>query len=160
MVDAPVKERVQQMEGARASMVAIGAVCLIVAIAVAILGRVSGTTVEKIGDTTTTKSWPSEALITSLLAIGAVLVIVGFLWTRITSITVLGAEIGLSADEKEMVANALTKKVPGAKPEAAAKAALNVVSALTEQKAAGAALTDADISTMVEQHTQDLQRAG
>ena len=113
------------------------------------------------GDTTTTKSWPSETLITSLLAIGAVLVIVGFLWARITSIKVAGAEIGLSDDEKEKVANALTEKVPeGANPEEAAKAALSAVSALTEQKATGAALTDADISTMVEQHTQDLQPAG
>ena len=161
MVGAPVKEQVQHHQGAHPSMVAIGAACLIVAIAVGILGRVSGTTVEKVGDTTTTKSWPSETLITSLLAVGAVLVIVGFLWDRITSIKVAGAEIGLSDDEKEKVADALTEKVPeGAKPEEAAKAALSVVSALTEQKAAGGGLTDADISTMVERHTQDLQPAG
>lgn len=44
MVGAPVKEQVQQKQGAHASMVAIGAACLIVAIAVGILGRVSGTT--------------------------------------------------------------------------------------------------------------------
>jgi hypothetical protein len=132
-----------------------------VAILVGILGRVSGSTVEKVGNETTTKSWPSETLITSLLAVGAVLVIVGFLWARITSIKVAGAEIGLSDDEKEKVAEALTEKMPeDAKPDEAAKAALSALAALTEQKAAGASLTDAEISTVVEQHTQDLRQAG
>jgi hypothetical protein len=161
MADAPVTEQVEQKQGAHKWMVGIGVACLIVAIVVGILGRISGSTVHKVGDTTITKSWPSETLITSLLAVGAVLVIVGFLWARITSIKVAGAEIGLSDDEKTKVAEALTKKVPeDAKPEEAAKAALNVMTALTEQKATGAALTDAEISTAVDQHTQDLPRAG
>ena len=157
----PVKEQVQQKEGAHAWMVVIGVACLAVAVAIGILGRVSGSIVEKVGDTTTTKSWPSETLITSLLAVGAVLVIVGFLWARITSIKVAGAEIGLSDDEKNKVAEALTQEVPeDAKPEEAAKAALNVMTALTDKKAAGAALTDAEITTAVAQHTHDLPRAG
>jgi heme/copper-type cytochrome/quinol oxidase subunit 2 len=156
-----VKERVEQKTGAHGWMVFIGVVCLIVAIAVAIFGRVSGSTVEKIGDVTTTKAWPSETLITSLLTVGAVLVIVGFLWARITSIKVAGAEIGLSDDEKKTVSDTLTKKMPeGAKPEAAAQAALGVATALTEQKAAGASLTDDQISKVVEQHTKDLTTAG
>jgi heme/copper-type cytochrome/quinol oxidase subunit 2 len=151
------RSQVQQKKGAHVSMVIIGAVCLIVAILVGILGRVSGSTVKKVGDETTTKSWPSETLITSLLAVGAVLIIVGFLWARITSIKVAGAEIGLSDDEKRKVADTLTEKVPNdAKPGEVAQAAMNVVTALTEEKAAGASLTDDQISTVVDQHTKGL----
>jgi hypothetical protein len=154
---APGKEQVEQRQGAHGWMVGIGAACLIVAIVVGILGRVLGSTVVKVGDTTTTKSWPSETLITSLLAVGAVLVIVGFLWARITSIKVAGAEIGMSDDEKAKAAKAISEKVPGnAPPQDAANAAFNVANALTEQKAAGAALTDAEISQVVNQHTQNL----
>jgi hypothetical protein len=150
-------EQVQQKEGAHDGMVAIGAVCLAVAILVGILGRVSGSTVEKVGDTTITKFWPSEALITSLLAVGAVLIIAGFLWARITSIKVAGAEIGLSDAEKEAVAKTLTEKVPeDADPKKATEAMVNAVAALTEEKAAGAPLTPDQISTVAEQHTRDL----
>jgi hypothetical protein len=156
-----VKEQVEQKQGAHKWMVVIGVSCLSAAVVTAILGRVSGSSVEKVGTTTTTKAWPSETLITSLLAVGAVLVIVGFLWARITSIKVAGAEIGLSDDEKKKVAAALTQKVPeDVKPEEAATAAMSVVTALAEQKAAGAALTDAEISKAVEQHTQGLASNG
>src|SRR4051795_9095378 len=132
-----VKEQVEQKQGAHAWMVVIGGACLVLTIAVGILGRVSGSTVEKVGDTTTTKSWPSETLITALLAVGAVLIVVGFLWARITTIKVAGAEIGMSAREQEQIADNLTSKVPAdAEPAEAAKAAAGVVAALTEEKAA------------------------
>jgi len=156
MVGQPV-EQIEQKRGAHVWMVIIGSACLGVAIAVGILGRLSGSTVEKVGGKTTTKSWPSETLITSLLAVGAVLIIVGFLWARITSIKVAGAEIGLSDDEKEKVAETLTAKVPKeANAEDAAKAAVGVVTALTQEKVAGTSLTNDRIATVVEEHTKHL----
>lgn len=154
-------EHVQQKQGAHKGMVAIGAVCLIAAIVVALLGRASGSTVVKVGDTTTTKSWPSESLITSLLAVGAVLVVVGFLWARITTIKVAGAEIGLSDAEKTEVAKTLTEKVPeDADPKQATEAMVNAVTALTEEKAAGTPLTPDRISTVADQHTKELAKPG
>jgi hypothetical protein len=54
----------------------------------------------------------------------------------------------------------LKEKVPeNAKPKEAAEAALSVGAELTEQKAAGASLTDKRISELVNQHTDDLPTA-
>jgi heme/copper-type cytochrome/quinol oxidase subunit 2 len=158
---AQAAEQVQQKKGAHVAMVAIGAVCLIVATVVAVLGRASGSTVEKVGDTTTTKSWPSETLITSLLAVGAVLIIVGFLWARITTIKVAGAEVALSDAEKKDVADTLTEKVPeDADPKEAAAATVNVMTALTEEKATSGPLTQAKISAVADQHFEGLTTSG
>lgn len=53
--------------------------------------------------TTTTKSVPSDTILTALLSAGAVLILVGFFYGRISSIKVLGAEIGLTPEEADKV---------------------------------------------------------
>jgi hypothetical protein len=71
-----------------------------------------------------------------------VLIIVDTCAPRITSIKVAGAEIGLTDEERKKVADTLTVKVPeDAKRGEAAKAAVSVMAARTEEKAAGAPLT-------------------
>ena len=61
---------------------------------------------------TTTKEWPSDTLLTALLATGAVLFTVGLLYARISVIKVPGGgEITLSQEEKDKVAEKVAEKV-------------------------------------------------
>lgn len=64
--------------------------------------------------TTTIKNAPSDALLTAVLATGAVLILVGYLYDRITSIKLPGGtEIGLSSDETKTARNQVTRRLEG-----------------------------------------------
>lgn len=92
--------------------------------------------------TTKTKEVPSETLLTSLLASGAVLILVGVLYARINSIRLPGgAEIGLTDSEKQTTA----QKVAEAMPDTATKAevaAATVEATAKVQQAKAAATTE------------------
>ena len=134
---AQSNQRVVLAAGAHEALVAIGLVLAVLAVAVAVSGRVAGTTVTKKGDTTTTKSWPSETEFTALLSSGAVLVLTGFLWTRISAIKLPGgAEIDLNSDEQQKTAAAVAAKMgPDAPPQKVAEATQKAVSAVRRAKA-------------------------
>lgn len=71
--------------------------------------------------TTKTQAGPSESLLTAVLGAGAALIVVGFLYGRISSIKLPGgAEIGLTPDEKQR----MLEKAVAANPEEPAKVAM------------------------------------
>lgn len=72
---------------------------------------------------TKTKNGPSESLLTALLGAGAGLIVIGFLYGRISSIKLPGGtEIGLGSDEKKEVMQKAIEANPD-DPEKAAKVA-------------------------------------
>lgn len=60
---------------------------------------------------TTTKSLISDTELTGVLSVGAVLIIIGLLWSRITVIKVLGAEVDLSSNEQKKAMTRIKKHV-------------------------------------------------
>jgi len=86
----------------------------------------SGSTTTATGGTskTTTKGMPSEAVLLSLLGTGAILVLAGALYNRLSAIKLPGgAEITLTPEEREQVAAKVAEKAgAGADPEAVARA--------------------------------------
>jgi Na+-transporting methylmalonyl-CoA/oxaloacetate decarboxylase gamma subunit len=90
--------------------------------------------------TTKTKSGPSEGLLTALLGSGAALVVVGFLYGRISSIKLPGGvEVGLTKDEEdkaaEKVGEKLKEKSGGAvDPATAAQVAQKATEHLSQAK--------------------------
>ncbi len=135
--DAQSNVRVVLAAGAHRALVAIGVVLVLLALAVAVVGRLAGTVVTKNGDSTTTKSWPSDTDFTALLSSGAVLVLTGFLWSRISAIKLPGgAEIDLSSDEQKQTAAAVAEKLgPNAAPQKVAEETQKAVSAVRRAKA-------------------------
>jgi hypothetical protein len=135
--DAQSNQRVVLAAGAHKVLVAIGLLLVLLALAVAVFGRVAGTTVTKKGETTTTKAWPSETEFTALLSAGAVLVLTGFLWSRISAIKLPGGgEIDLNSDEQKKTAAAVAAKLgPDASPQKVAEETQKAVSAVRRAKA-------------------------
>lgn len=71
-------------------------------------GTTSKTATVQANETTTTKGVPSDTVLEAILATGGVLILVGFLYGRISTIKIPGGgEIDLSADEKQQVASAV-----------------------------------------------------
>jgi len=148
----------------KTSLVVLGVALIALFLAGLVLARAYGTkTVEKstpssstateVTKTTTAKNLPSDTLLTALLATGAILVFVGLLYTRMSSIKLPGAgEIDFitpTDKEKEQVANKVTEVV-------------------NEKKAAGETVTEADaakvavdaLANLAEQKKQILKGAG
>ena len=77
---------------------------------------------------TKTKNFPSESLLTVLLFSGGLLVLIGALYGRITSIKAFGAEIGLAPAETNKLVEKVTERMQGSRAEEVAEvlpAALN-----------------------------------
>jgi hypothetical protein len=72
--------------------------------------------------TTKTKEFPSETLLTALLSAGGVLILVGALYGRVTSIKAFGAELGLAPAETNKVVQKVTEKLKGEPAEKVAEA--------------------------------------
>src|SRR5215211_2833606 len=128
---------------------------VIVAILVGAAARLSGNTVTKEGDKTTTKSWPSDTQVSALLGAGAALIITGFLWTRITAVKLPGgAEIDLNSAEQEKAAEKIGDKLSQAKDaKKIATETQKTMSALrrTKGRIGTTELSDHDISAVVEE---------
>lgn len=97
--------------------------------------------------TTTTKNAPSDELLTALLGTGAVLIVVGLLYGRISTIKLPGgAEISLTDNELKKTAEAAAEKHPE-DPKKAALVAQEVQDRLLKEKARGSfELPDAKIA--------------
>lgn len=140
--------------GAHVALVTIGAVLVVLAIGIGVAGRTVGSTEKKSGDTTTTKAWPSDTQLTGLLTSGAVLILTGFLWTRITAIKLPGgAEIDLTSEEQKKAAEKVGAKLSGSDAVKVAEETQKAVSALRRSKARISAptLTDEQIQKVVEE---------
>jgi len=141
--------------GAHEALVAIGVALVIVAILVGAAARLSGNTVTKEGDKTTTKSWPSDTQVSALLGAGAALILTGFLWTRITAVKLPGgAEIDLNSAEQEKAAEKIGDKLSQAKDaKKIATETQKTMSALrrTKGRIGTTELSDHDISAVVEE---------
>lgn len=89
----------------------------------------------------TTKSGPSDSLLTTVLGAGAALIIIGVLYGRISTIKLPGGvEIGLTKDEEDkaakMIGQKLEEKVDGnVDPVAAARATQEASDLLVQAKA-------------------------
>jgi uncharacterized membrane protein len=97
--------------------------------------------------TTEAKTGPSDTLLTGILGAGAVLILVGALYSRVTSIKVLGAEVGLAPNETDETVKKVTEKLKGESAEKAAEAipvALEKARA-EKQKSQRVELSDSDI---------------
>jgi hypothetical protein len=107
------------------SLVIIGGLLIVVALGLAALNWSIGsetkettpsstTPATKVSTTTKkTTSGPTEGLLTAILGSGAALIIVGFLYGRISSIKLPGGvEVGLTPDEKEKGAKETIEKLP------------------------------------------------
>jgi hypothetical protein len=141
-----------KLEGAHRWLVCIGVALILAAVALDLGGALAGTTVTKVGTTTTTTAWPSDTQIATILAAGALLVLTGFLWTRITTIKLPGGgELDLTRDEKETVAAKVADAVDGQlDPKQVAEVALDTASTLRATKAGPTKLGEAEIARVVE----------
>jgi hypothetical protein len=112
-----------------------------------------GTETKKV---TKTKDGPSESLLTALLGAGAGLIVIGFLYGRISSIKLPGGtEIGLTAEEKKTATQKAIEANPN-DPEKAAEVALVAEDHLLAQKinsAAAATLPESKIDEALEAAT-------
>jgi hypothetical protein len=102
--------------------------------------------------TTKTKNFPSESLLTVLLSSGGLLVLIGALYGRITSIKAFGAEIGLAPAETNKLVEKVTERMPGSRAEEVAEvlpAALNQARGLKESTEV-ARLSDQDLDAVAE----------
>ena len=110
--------------------------------------------------TTKTKNVPSDNLLTGLLAAGAVLILVGFLYGRVTSIKVLGAEIGLVPSETDTTVKKVADKMKGEPAEkvvAAQKKALDQAR-VEKQSSQVAALSDREIDQIATRAVETVQQ--
>jgi hypothetical protein len=101
---------------------------------------------------TKTKNFPSESLLTALLSAGGLLVLIGALYGRITSIKAFGAEIGLAPAETNKLVEKVTGRMEGSRAEDVAEvlpAALNQARGLKES-ADVARLSDQDLDAVAE----------
>jgi hypothetical protein len=116
-------------------LVAIGVALVLLAIVVAGLSWALGTkTTEsepakqsdsaKVEKTKKTYAGPSETLLTAVIGSGAALILIGFLYGRISSIKLPGGvDIGLTAEEREKATEKTLAALPDATdPQVAAKA--------------------------------------
>jgi hypothetical protein len=99
-----------------------------------------GSTTTEITKSTTTKAWPSDTLLTAVLATGAVLIVVGLLFARMSAIKFPGgAEITLTQAEKEKAAQKVQEKLDEGQIQPDKAAQVTVVAleelALTKQAA-------------------------
>ncbi len=100
--------------------------------------------------TTTTKSGPAEGLITAVLGTGAALILVGFLFGRISSIKLPGGvEVSLAKEAEEKTLEKSVEKHPN-DPAKAAAVAQKAQTLLLQENAAGGVLTDTEISAAVD----------
>jgi hypothetical protein len=151
MVSTPEARAVTPQTVAKKSLVAIGVALIVLFVAGAVLARTVGNTSKETSSaaattagsaqatskTTTTKDWPSDTLLSALLGTGAALVLVGLLYSRITTIKLPGgSEIDLSPDEKKKVAEKVAKKVQdkAVNPEEAPQITVAAVETLRREK--------------------------
>lgn len=107
---------------------------------------------------TKTKNGPSESLPTALLGAGAGLIVIGFLYGRISSIKLPGGtEIGLNAEEKKAATQKAIEANPN-DPKKAAEVALASEDRLLAQKlnAASASLPETRIDEVVQAVTAEV----
>ncbi len=137
------------------SLVVIGVALVILALCLAALNWVVGSETtetappassESVATASTkkvtkTQSGPSEGLLTALLGTGAALIVVGFLYGRISSIKLPGGvEVGLTKDEEEKAAEKIGEKLKEKSggevdPATAAQVAQAATEHLSEAKA-------------------------
>lgn len=142
--------------GAHRWLVAIGIVVLIGWVGVLILNRTLGSETKEVTQpaaqvdtgaaeattkTTESKEFASETLLSALLGVGGALILVGFLYARISSIKLPGGtEIGLgklTEEEEEEAAKKVAVAMPSnASNEAVATATLAATAKLEQVKAA------------------------
>lgn len=116
-----------------------------------ISGHAVTTTIEA-NQTTTKKGIPSDALLGGLLATGAILVLVGLLYGRITVIKLPGGgEIDLNSDEKKAVAETVKKEVKADNlpAEAAPMVTLAAIEQVRSAKRAKGVLDPGDVNRAV-----------
>lgn len=116
-------------------------------------GGATKTNTVEANQTTTKKGALSDALLEAILGAGAILIIVGFLYGRITTIKLWGNEIDLSSDEvKKTAAEAQkTADAGGAPPEAVPGITATAIAHAREEKRATGSLSESDITGAVEQ---------
>lgn len=108
--------------------------------------------------TTKTTSGPSEGLLTAIIGSGAALIVVGFLYGRISSIKLPGGvEVGLTPDEEEKGTKKILEKLPPTADDATkAKAVQETQGHLLRAKAglqaktSATQLSDDEIKSVVE----------
>jgi hypothetical protein len=87
----------------------------------------------------TSDNAPSEGVMLALLATGAVLILAGALYTRLSTIKLPGAEIGLTPEETAAVAaNVVGKAAGGASADDVGHATADALAAATASKASPA----------------------
>lgn len=167
------------------SLVVIGVALVVLALCLAALNWVVGSettetappassksvTTASTKKVTKTQSGPSEGLLTALLGTGAALIVVGFLYGRISSIKLPGGvEVGLTKDEEEKAAEKIGEKLKeqsggAVDPATAAQVAQKATEHLSQAKAgllakAGAfELSDDEIETVVDKVVKQIQTA-
>lgn len=100
--------------------------------------------------TTTTKSPPSEGLITAVLGTGAALIVIGFLFGRISTIKLPGGvEVAMNKEAEQETIEKAVEKHPG-EPEKAAVVAQKAQALLLQENAGGGSPTSAEIGTAVD----------
>ena len=100
-------------KGAHKPLVIIGCALALSAFGLGIAGGIVGSKVTTVGKDMTTKSWPSDIELTSLFSAGALLVLTGFFWTRISAIKLPGgAELDLTPEEQATTAKAVVDALP------------------------------------------------
>ena len=142
MVDAPVRATVAQAQRPNWALICAGIVLVLLFAGGALFGRAVGgetkeTTASRPAGGTTkvtkTKAVPSDSLLTVLLGTGAALIVIGALYSRITTVKLPGGvEIGLTNDERDKVAE-----------KAGAKASSEHLDASTTATLTAAALREA-----------------
>lgn len=97
-------------------MIVVGFIIIAAAAAGVIYARSAGTTTSEVTNAdktikeTTTKNAPSDTFLLSVVATGAALVIIGALYSRITTITLPGGTVlGLNQSEKEKITKEVGK---------------------------------------------------
>ncbi len=114
-------------------------------------GSVPVTTTVQASQTTTKKGVPSDNLLQGLVATGAILIVVGVLYGRITTIKFPVGEIDLSPDEATKVATEAAQEASATSPQSVpAVTAAALAHARAEKRQGGGALTDADITEAVQ----------
>jgi hypothetical protein len=117
-------------------------------------GTTASTTTVQANQTTTTTGSLSDAMLEAILGTGAILVIVGLLYGRITTIKLFGSEIDLSTDEVKKTAAAAQKVADAANAPPDARAGITATAlahARDVKTAIGAPLSNADITAAVEE---------
>jgi hypothetical protein len=102
------------------------------------------------GKTTTTKSAPSETLLTAVLGTAGALLLVGVLYGRISTIKLPGGvELAMTKEAEEKTVEKSAEKHPD-DPAKVAKVAQKAQALLLQENAGGAILTDKQISDAVD----------